>query len=149
MRLILTLAMILTGAVDAAAQGGACSILTSDLVLAHSPASKQSKDLMLKIPPQEDTIGKTGSACQHGDVMLQINPFPMENFEAMFSRWTPVPGVGDKAFFRDNQGRWAELALVSGGKMITVQMDVPTGKKAADIQSNTIALAKAVLAKLK
>jgi hypothetical protein len=73
----------------------------------------------------------------------------MANFDPMFSRWTAVPGVGDKAFFRDNKGRWAELALVAGGRMITVQIDVPAGKKAESIQSNTVAVAKAVLAQQK
>jgi hypothetical protein len=38
---------------------------------------------------------------------------------------------------------------VAGARMVTIQMDVPTGKTAAGIQSNTVSLAKAVLAKLK
>jgi hypothetical protein len=134
---------------DAKPAAGACSILTRDVVMAHSPASKEALNLIMKIPPQEDKIGAAGSACQHGDVMLQINPFPVANFDAMFSRFTPVPGVGDKAHFRDNRGEWAELAVLAGNRMITVQMDVPSGKTAASIQSNTVALAKAVLAKLK
>ena len=128
---------------------GACSILTRDLVMAHSPASKESLNVTMKIPPQEEKIGSNGSACQHGDVMLQINPFPVGNFDAMFSRFAPVPGVGEKAFFRDNRGEWAELAALSGGRMITLQMDVPKGRTAASIQANVVALAKAVLAQLK
>ena len=127
---------------------GACSILTRDLVMAHSPASTESLNLMMKIPPQEEKIGSNGSACQHGDVMLQINPFPVANFDAMFSRFTPVSGVGEKAYFRDNRGNWAELAARAGGRMITLQMDVPSGKTAASIQANVVSLAKAVLAKL-
>ena len=161
MHLIMALSLAMTSvAVDAmvlqagkpAPQGkpapSACSILTRDLVMAHSPASKESLNLTLKIPPQEDKIGDTGSACQHGDVMLQINPFPVANFDAMFSRMTPVSGVGDKAYFRDNRGEWAELAVLAGSRMFTLQMDVPKGKTAASIQSNVVALAKAVLTKL-
>src|SRR5262245_57868990 len=149
MRVILVLAVMVSLVATLTAQskgaGGApapsaCSILTNELVLAHSPASKQSKDMLFKIPPQEDKIGPTGSACQNGDVMLQINPFPLANFDAMFGKWAAVPGVGDKAHFRDNRGEWAELAVVASGRVITVQMDVPSGKKAADIQSNTVAL---------
>jgi len=81
--------------------------------------------------------------------MLQIDPFPVASFERLFGKWTPVPDVGDKAYFRDNQGEWAELGVVAGARMITIQMDVPKGKTAAGIQSNTVSLAKAVLAKLK
>jgi hypothetical protein len=127
---------------------GACSVLTRELVTAHSPASKESLNLIMKIPPQEEKSGG-GSSCQNGDVMLQIDPFPVANFDRLFGKWTPVPGVGDKAYFRDNKGEWAELAVVAGARMITIQMDVPTGKTAAGIQSNTVSLAKAVLGKLK
>ena len=126
----------------------ACSVLTRELVTAHSPASKETLNLIVKIPPQEDKIG-AGSSCQHGDVMLQIDPFPVASFERLFGKWTPVPGVGDKASFRDNKGEWAELAVVAGARLVTIQMDVPTGRTAASIQSNTVSLAKAVLAKLK
>ena len=128
---------------------GACSILTRDLVMVHSPASKESLDLIMKIPPKEEKIGSNGSACQHGDVMMQINPFPVANFDAMFSRFTPVPDLGQKAFFRDNRGEWAELAVLAGGRVLTFQMDVPSGKTAASVQANVVSLARAVVAKLK
>jgi hypothetical protein len=147
-------AMVSSTAVATAQQSGtaapgACTLLTTELVMEHSPASKEALKEMMKVPPREDKIDATGSACHHGDIVLQINPFPMANFDPMFGRWTPVPNLGDKAYFRDNKGRWAELALVAGGRMITVQIDVPAGKKAESIQSNNVALAKAVLAQLK
>jgi hypothetical protein len=127
---------------------GACALLTKDLLAAHTPAAKESLKLMFTIPPQEEKAG-AGSFCQHGDVMLQVDPFPVANFERLFGKWTPVSGVGDRAYFRDNRGNYAELAVVAGGRMITIQMDVPTGRTAASIQSNTVGLAKAILAKLK
>jgi len=127
---------------------GACSVLTKELITAHSPASKETLNVIMKIPQQEEKAG-AGSSCQHGDVMLQIDPFPVASFERLFGKWMPVPGVGDKAYFRDNQGGWAELGVVAGARMITIQMDVPKGKTAAGIQPNTVSLAKAVLAKLK
>jgi hypothetical protein len=128
---------------------GACSILTRDLVMAHSPASTESLNAIMKVPPQEEKIGANGSACQHGDVMMQINPFPVANFDAMFSRFTPVPDLGQKAYFRDNKGNWAELAVLAGGRVLTFQLDVPSGKTAASVQANVVSLAKAVVAKLK
>ena len=128
---------------------GACSILTKEMVTAHSPASNESLALILKVPQREDKIGANGSSCQHGDVMLQINPFPVSNFDAMFSRFTSVPGVGEKAHFRDNRGQWGELAALADGRVLTVQMNVPRGRTAESIQANVVALAKAVVAKLK
>jgi hypothetical protein len=117
-------------------------------VIALAPASKESLDVIMKVRLRRK-IGSNGSACQHGDVMLQINPFPVANFDAMFSRFTPVSDLGEKAYFRDNRGQWAELAVLTNGRVITLQMDVPLGKTAASIQTNVVSLAKAVVAKLK
>jgi hypothetical protein len=57
--------------------------------------------------------------------------------------------VGAAAYFRDNRGEWGELYVRSDTHVLTIQMDVPTAKTAASIQSNTVALAKAILPKLK
>ena len=81
---------------------------------------------------------------------MQIDPFPATNLERLVQKdWAPVPNVADAAYFHDNRGRYAELMLRSGSRLLTIQMDVPTGRTAASIQSNTIALAKALLPKLK
>jgi hypothetical protein len=126
----------------------ACSLLTKELLAAHTPASTQSFTLMMQVPAQEGKIG-TGSSCEYGGVMLQVDPFPVANFERLFGKYTSVAGVGERAYFHDNKGRWAELAVLAGGRMVTIQMGVPTEKTAASIQPNTVALAKAILAKLK
>jgi hypothetical protein len=60
-----------------------------------------------------------------------------------------LPNLGDRAHFRDNKGRWAELYMLAGSHVLTIQMDVPNGRTAASIQPNVIALAKAVLPQLK
>ena len=44
---------------------------------------------------------------------------------------TPVSDLGQKAFFRDNRGELAELAVLAAGRVLTFQMDVPRGKTAA------------------
>jgi hypothetical protein len=127
---------------------GACSLLTKDLIAAHTPASKESLKLMFSIPPEEEKAGG-GTMCSYGDVILQVEPFPAASFEKLFGQWTPVPGVGDRAYFRDNRGMFAELGVLAGGRTLTIQMDAPTGRTPASIQSNVIALAKALLAKWK
>jgi hypothetical protein len=127
---------------------GACTLLTKEILMAHSPASKDAFALFIKLPPEEEKAGG-GTACQYGDTNLQINPFLVASVEKLFDKWTPVTGVGERAWFRDNQGMWAELAVVASGRTLTIQMDVPKGRTAASIQSNTISMAKAILAKLK
>jgi hypothetical protein len=44
---------------------------------------------------------------------------------------------------------FAELYVRSGTHVFTIQMDVPTGRTSVSIQPNVIALAKAILPKLK
>jgi hypothetical protein len=128
----------------------ACSLLTKELVTQHTPLSKQSFDLVIQIPPSEDGVGQSGSQCTYGGVTLTIDAFTPEYFEKVRTpAWVPVPGVGDTAYFRDNGGRLAELYVRTNAHGLGIQMDVPTGRTSASIQPNAIALAKAILPKLK
>lgn len=128
----------------------ACSLLTKELVTQITPHDKQALNLMLAVPPMEDALGPSGSACSYGGITLQVDPFPTATLERNVHKdWRPVPNVADAAYFHDNRGRYAELMLRSGTRVLTIQMDVPQGRTAASIQSNTVALAKAVVAKLK
>jgi hypothetical protein len=128
----------------------ACSLLTKELVTQIAPHEKPALNLMLMVPPMEDAVGPSGSACSYGGITLQVDPFPVATLERTVQKdWTPVPNVADAAFFHDNRGRYAELMLRSGPRVLTIQMDVPQGKTAVSIQSNTVALAKALLPKLK
>ena len=128
----------------------ACSLLTKDLLTEHTPLSKPSFDLVIQIPASEDAAGQSGSECTYGGVTLTIDAFTAEAFEkARTPAWMPISGVGDAAYFRDNGGRFAELYVRSSGHGLGIQMDVPTGRTSASIQPNAIALAKAILPKLK
>lgn len=129
----------------------ACSLLTRELLLQTTPNDNRKMfEIVLRIPPEEEAIG-TGSSCSYGDVHLQVNPFasPASVEKDIARTWSRVAGVGDIAYFRDNKGMWAELYVRSGRRVLTIQMDVPSGRTPAAIQPNTIALANAVLAKLK
>jgi hypothetical protein len=132
------------------ARPSACALLTKELVTQITPYDKQTLAGVLGVRPTEDPIGQSGSACSYGGITMQIDPFPFATIEKMRTpAWAAVPGVGDAAYFRDNRGEWGELYVRSDTHVLTIQMDVPTGKTAASIQSNTIALAKAILPKLK
>jgi len=137
-----------------AATGGtrvrACSLLTKELIALTTPYEKQALTTVLLVPPMEDPIAPSGSACSYGGVTLQIDPFPAQTLERQRRpEWVAVPDVGDVAYFHDNRGEYAELYLRAGARVVTVQMDVPMGRTAASIRGNAVALAKAVLAKLK
>ena len=128
----------------------ACSLLTKELVTQISPYDNQALNAVLMVPPMEDELGPSGSACSYGGVTLQVDPFPPAVLERNVQKeWASMPNVADAAYFRDNGGRYAELMIRSGPRVLTIQMAVPTGRTAASIQSNTVALAKAVLTKLK
>ncbi len=132
------------------ARPSACALLTKELVTQITPYDKQTLAGVLGVRPTEDPIGQSGSACSYGGITMQIDPFPFATIEKLRTpAWAAVPGVGDAAYFRDNRGEWGELYVRSDTHVLTIQMDVPTGKTAASIQSNTVALAKAILPKLK
>jgi hypothetical protein len=129
----------------------ACSILSKDLIAQHTPYEKDALKLVLLIPPQEDAIGATGSACEYGGVHLQVNPFGSpQGVETRLAKdgWSREAGVGDVALFRDNRGAYAELYVRAGARVITIQMSVPNGTTTMGIKPNTIALARAVLGKI-
>jgi hypothetical protein len=129
----------------------ACVLLSKDLIAQHTPYEKDAQKLVFSIPPQEDAIGATGSACEYGGVHLQVNPFASPQYvEQQLAKdgWAREPGLGDVAMFRDNRGSYAELYVRSGARVITIQMSVPNGKTTAGIKPNAVALAKAVLAKM-
>jgi len=136
----------------AAAKGtlSACSILTKELVTQVTPYDKKALDLALRVPAREDAVGQGGSECSYGGITMNVDAFAPAAFERLRDQtWVPLPNLGDRAHFRDNKGRWAELYVLAGSHVLTIQMDVPNGRTAASIQPNVIALAKAVLPQLK
>ena len=148
--IVLFMTMLPSGAEAASAR--ACSLLDKELVEQVSPYDKQALDLVLKVPPNEDAAGQAGSQCDYGGITLAVDTFSPGAFDKMRERdrtWMPVAGLGDRAYFRDNKGRWSELYVVVGSRVLSIQMAVPTGRTAASIQPNAVALAKAVLPKLR
>jgi len=109
---------------------------------------RQALDLAMQVPPNGDALGAAGSECTY--VTLQVDPFAPGVIEKQVKKdWVPMSGVGDAAYFRDNGGRWAELYVRTGAHVMTIQMSVPTGRTAASIQPNVVALAKVLLPQLK
>src|SRR5215470_1550086 len=69
----------------------ACSLLTRELVTQITPHDKQALNLMLTVPPIEDALGPSGSACSYGGITLQVDPFPTATLERNVHKdWRPV-----------------------------------------------------------
>lgn len=126
----------------------ACSLLPRDLVVKVTSVANK---FVLDMPAQEEPLGQNGSSCEYADIGLQVDPFarPDELRKSPGKEWQPVAGVGDTAFFRSNRNLFAELLVWTGAHHFTIQMGVPTGGTAEKIKPNTIALAQAIIPKLK
>ena len=125
---------------------GACSLLTKELALkVTSAANKKIFDLM---PPQEEKLSG-GTACEYGDIRIQILPGVTEPSGKSAAEWTAVPNVGDRAMYRANGREYAEMLVIVGKRTLTIQMGVPTGGTPERIKPNAITLANALVPKLK
>lgn len=129
---------------------GACSLLPRDLVLKVTPLDKKIVDM---VPPSEDRLGPTGSACSYGGIELQVDPFTPARLDALRAErgttWSSVPDVGDAAYFFDNRGEYAELYARVGTHVFTIQMDVPSGGTVEGMKPKVVELARAIVPKLK
>jgi hypothetical protein len=99
----------------AAASGkGACSLLTREVI--EKALAGSANPVLLKLPPTEEGIGKSGSSCAYGGVTLQIDFLTPQEFEDMRRKagkdWVAVPGIGDAAYFRNNQNLFGEILAV-------------------------------------
>jgi hypothetical protein len=128
----------------------ACSLLSRELVIKVTPGNNQRVD---NIKPNEGPIGTTGSACEWGDLLVQIDPFTPARLDEMRKstgkNWEPVPGVGDATYFHNIQGILAELLGRIGTHTFGIQLTVPAGSTVSATKANTIIVANAIVPKLK
>jgi hypothetical protein len=126
---------------------GACSILTKDLVAPFA----QNKKVLDLIPPEEESMAGSASACEYGIVRLQLYPTPLarQNRASPGKDFQPLSGAGEAAYFRNNRNNYAELLVWTATHHFTLQVSVPTGSTAEAIKPNTVALANAIIAKLR
>lgn len=125
----------------------ACALLTREMV-APFTANKAMLDL---VPPSDESLGGSGSACDWGGVRLQLFATPRANQTRTppVKDMQPVAGVGEAAYFRSNRDRFAELVAWTATHRLMLQVSVPMGKTAEAIKPETSALANAIIAKLR
>ena len=125
----------------------ACELLTPELV--KNVSVKKSADGA----PKELELGFTRSACEWGDVTLQIDPFTPAQLETMFKTggpgWESVSAVGDAAYFHNVKDMMAELYVQVGKRTFGLLMEIPVGNKAATVKPNFITVANAIVPKLR
>jgi len=110
--------------------------------------------LIFDMKPEEEKVGN-GTACEYADIGLQIDVLTPERIAAIpadpktMKEWIAVAGVGDRAYFRNNKNRFAELIGSVGVHTFTIQMGVPTQGTAEGIKPNVIELANAIVPRLR
>ena len=126
----------------------ACSLLPTDLVLKVGGINPQAVKIL---KPEEEAMGTTGSACEYGDIRLQVDPFARSDDlrKSPGKDWQPVSGVGDTAFFHANGRNYAELMVWTGAHHFTIQFGVPVGSTPEAIKPKTLELANAIIPKLR
>jgi hypothetical protein len=122
----------------------ACAVLTRDLV---APFTENKKILDL-IPPEEEALGMSGTACEYGAVRLQLFPGRGGKRTVSAKGVQPISGAGEGGYFRNNQDRYAELMVWTNKHSLDLQVSVPSGRTAEALKPDIVALANAIIAKL-
>ncbi len=122
----------------------ACAVLTRDLVAPFT----ENKTILDLIPPEEETLGTSGTACEYGAVRLQLFPGRGGKRTVSAKDLQPISGAGEGGFFRSNRDRYAELMVWTGKHSLDLQVSVPSGRTAEAIKLEVVALANAIIAKL-
>ena len=125
-----------------------CSLLTRELVQKVSPGNKR-----VDAGPKEERLGASGTACDWGDLMLQVDPFTPARFEEMRKTrgagWENIQGVGDAAYLHNVQNAMAELFVRVGARTFGMVVTVPVGSTTAAIKPSIIEVANAIVPKLR
>jgi hypothetical protein len=146
---LLSVAICLQPLVAHSQGSGACSYLNLELA---KQVSGPLNEYVFELPPEEEPAG-AGSACFYADIVLQIDAFSAEFIEqtgeAGEGGWKPLNDVGDRAYFRDNRGSYAEIISSVGTRTFTIQLGVPSGSTVEAMKPKAITLANAIVVKLK
>jgi hypothetical protein len=140
---------------DAAAQADArtvnpCGLLSAELVKKVSVATRRNVDTAT---PKEVKLGASGTACEWGDILFQIDPTTPARLEAARKSdpkaWESVPGVGDAAWFHNVRDVVGELFVRVGSRTFGVMIEIPAGSTAASFKPSFITVAMAIVPKLR
>ena len=129
----------------------ACSVLTRAEVRQLVPWSDQMEGIF---PQEEEDQLANGSGCEYPSIRVQV----MSSSPQQWQRWIDasknptverIAGVGEEAYIRDNKGLFAELYAKSGSHVVSLQKNLKPGETTQASKTQLIALAKALVAKLR
>jgi len=129
----------------------ACSVLPRAEVRKHVPWPDQMEQIF---PQEQEDQFANGSGCEYPSVRVQV----MSTTPEQWRRWIEtsknptverVAGVGDEAYIRDNKGRFAEFYAKSGAHLVSLQKNLNPGETTQATKPQLVALAKALVEKLR
>jgi hypothetical protein len=129
----------------------ACSLLTRAEVRKLVSWADQMEKIF---PNEEEDQFANGSGCEYPSIRVQV----MSTSPDHFKRWIDasknptlerIAGLGDEAYIRDNKGMFAELFAKNGSHLVSLQKHLNAGETTQSTKPQLIALAKALLAKLR
>jgi hypothetical protein len=122
-----------------------CTLVPKEEVKKHLPWN----DMLDRMPVEETPIGADGSSCEFPTVGVQVLRFS-QSFIDGARKSAPleaISGLGDEAYFRNNQNRWAEVLVKVGPRLLTLQASIDGQIEA--VKPRVIELAKVYVAKLR
>ena len=92
-----------------------------------------------------------GSACVYPSVHIYVDKYSAAKIEAARKdgQLIPAPGIGDEAFFQQKGKIWAELYIRTGDRLLLIEKDIPPDGTFESVKPPMVALARAVIAKLR
>jgi len=124
----------------------ACTILPRDEVKKIVPWSVQSDgDKETEMP-----LGG-GSVCVYPSVQIYVDKYSASKIEGARKDGPliPIAGIGDEAFLQQKGKYWAELYVKAGDRLVHVEKDIPADGTFESVKPSMVALAKALVAKLR
>ena len=137
---------------DIAAQSSTASIKACGL-LPRAEVKKliNGNQVFDMMAPEEEPLGNYGSSCNYPGVMIQVMPFLQSTIDGARKRGRlePVSGVGDEAWLYENPAGYAELYVRIDKRFLTLQRDIGMGQTLASVRPGVMALANALVARLR
>ena len=122
-----------------------CKLVPKEEVKKHLPW----QSFLDQMPITEEPIGASGSSCNYPTADIQVLPFTQSFLDSMRKAGAKesIPGLGDEAYFRNNNNLYAEIVVKVGQRLLTIQADADDNVDAA--KPKVIALAREIVPKLR
>jgi len=133
-------------AAQTGARFNACTLLPRDEVKKIVPWTVQG-DLEKET---EMPLGG-GSACVYPSVQIYVDKYSASRIESARKDGPlhSVPGIGDDAFIQQKGKYWAELYVKVGDRLLLIEKDIPADGTFESVKPSMVALAKALVVKLR